>query len=64
MTERIKVWPAPGLSIRDEFSLQHIGDGDEVVKTRLTDRRLARGDLLQKDPRPAEPTKKTKKDEG
>jgi hypothetical protein len=64
--ERIKVYPALGLSIRDEFTMQPIpAEGDEVPNTRLTARRIARGDLVLKDPRTApEPSKKTKKDEG
>jgi hypothetical protein len=58
MTERIKVWPKPGLKIRDEYSGQFISEsGDEVPNTHLTAVRLRDGDLLTKDPRSAAPKK-------
>jgi hypothetical protein len=66
MSDRIYVYPALGLVIRDEHTAQPIPeDGLDVPVTRLTARRLARKDLLLVDPRPAASPapKKSKKDE-
>lgn len=50
--ERMKVWPREGLLIRDEYSMQHIQPGDEIVVTRTVRKHLANGDLLDKAPKP------------
>lgn len=53
----VRVWPKPGLVVRDEYSRLPIEPGAEVPYTRLTVRRLNDGDLLGEDPE--SPTSKT-----
>ena len=54
MADTIKVWPAPGVTIRHEFTGEPIKAGEEVPLTRLTHRRIVRGELLEEPPREGE----------
>jgi Protein of unknown function (DUF2635) len=55
----IYVKPAEGLLLRDEYSGQHIpAEGAHVKDTTLTQRRLARGELVKAD-EPRSSQKKT-----
>lgn len=56
--ERIKVWPCPGRLVRHDFTREIIpAEGLDVELTRVMRRRIAAGDLLTADPRPAEESK-------
>lgn len=44
----VKVWPRSGAIVPDEFTGVPIEPGASVPRTRLTERRIARGELLLK----------------
>jgi hypothetical protein len=54
--EKIKVWPKPGLIVRDAARQLYPEDGSEVIATRDVLRRIKDGDLLREDPK-AQPAK-------
>lgn len=41
----VKVWPRSGAIVSDEYTGQPIAPGSSVPNTRLTQRRIARGEL-------------------
>jgi hypothetical protein len=50
-TDRVRVFPAKGRIVRDEFTLEPIpAEGKEVKRTRLVERRILDGDLLEHAP--------------
>lgn len=48
--EKVRVWPAEGVLIRDELTGQPLTAGQEVLRTRAIERAIQAGDLLRDEP--------------